>query len=106
MHTPPSSAPSTGSIRQARGSTAALDVLADVLTDASLPEAEYESEQEVIRREFAMGFDDPERSHSELLFKTVFRTHPYGQPVIGHLDIFNQLTTDDVVDLLPGALCP
>lgn len=79
------------------GVTAALDVLADVLTDASLPETEYESEQEVIRREFAMGFDDPDRSHSELLFRTVFRTHPYGQPVIGHLEIFNQLTRDDVL---------
>jgi zinc protease len=79
------------------GITAALDVLADVLTDASLPETEYESEQEVIRREFAMGFDDPDRSHSELLFRTVFRTHPYGEPVIGHLEIFNQLTRDDVV---------
>jgi len=80
------------------GLAAAIDVLADVLTGASLPEGEYESEQEVIRREFAMGFDDPERTHSELLFKTVFRNHPYGQPVIGHLDIFDQLTRDDVLD--------
>ena len=80
------------------GTAAAIDVLADVMTDATLPEDEYESEQEVIRREFAMGFDDPERMHSELLFKTAFRSHPYGQPVIGHLDVFNQLTRQDVLD--------
>jgi len=75
-----------------------IDVLADVMTDATLPEDEYESEQEVIRREFAMGFDDPERMRSELLFKTAFRTHPFGQPVIGHLDVFNSLTRQDVLD--------
>ena len=80
------------------GVDTAIDVLADVMTDAALPEDEYDSEQEVIRREFAMGFDDPERMHSELLFRTAFRTHPYGQPVIGHLDIFNQLTRQDVLD--------
>jgi zinc protease len=80
------------------GVETAIDVLADVMTDAALPEDEYESEQEVIRREFAMGFDDPDRMHSELLFKTAFRTHPFGQPVIGHLDIFNQLTRQDVLD--------
>ncbi|MGI9241528.1 MAG: M16 family metallopeptidase, partial [Verrucomicrobiales bacterium] len=80
------------------GAGVAIDVLADVLTQATLPEDEYESEQEVIRREFAMGNDDPDRTHAELMFRTVFRDHPFGQPVIGHLEIFDQLKRDDVLD--------
>ncbi|MGY8686426.1 MAG: M16 family metallopeptidase, partial [Verrucomicrobiales bacterium] len=64
---------------------------------ATLPEDEYDKEQEVIRREFAMGFDDPDRMSSQLLFATSFQQHPYKHPVIGHLDIFNKLTREDVL---------
>ncbi len=79
------------------GTETCLDVLLDVMTEATLPEDEYEKEQEVIRREFAMGFDDPDRMSSQLLFATAFQQHPYKYPVIGHLDIFNQLTREDVL---------
>jgi zinc protease len=79
------------------GVPVALDVLADVMTKATIPEEEYAKEQEVIRREFAMGFDDPDRMSSELVFSTAFQVHPYGIPVIGHLDVFNTLTRDDVL---------
>jgi zinc protease len=74
-----------------------VDVLADVMLNASIPAEEYEKEMEVIRREFAMGFDDPDRMSSQQMFETSFQTHPYGIPVIGHLDIFNRLTRDDVM---------
>ncbi len=74
-----------------------LDVLMDVVTDATLPEDEYDKEQEVIRREFAMGFDDPGRMSQQLLFANAFQQHPYKHPVIGHLDVFNQLTREDVL---------
>lgn len=79
------------------GTEVCLDVLLDVMTEATLPEDEYEKEQEVIRREFAMGFDDPGRMSSQRLFATAFQSHPYGHPVIGHLDIFNTLTRADVL---------
>ena len=79
------------------GAELCLDVLLDVMTQATLPEDEYEKEREVIRREFAMGFDDPDRMSSQLLFATAFQWHPYRHPVIGHLDIFNELTREDVL---------
>lgn len=79
------------------GTELCLDVLLDVTTEATLPEDEYEKEQEVIRREFAMGFDDPGRMSSQLLFATAFQHHPYRHPVIGHLDVFNTLTRADVL---------
>ena len=33
----------------------------------------------------------------QLLFATAFQRHPYRLPVIGQLDIFNQLTQEDVM---------
>jgi zinc protease len=79
-----------------KGTASALDVLADVVTNATLPADEYAKEQEVIRREFAMGEDDPDRVSSIELFKACYRVHPYQHPVIGHLDLYNKLTRDDV----------
>ena len=65
--------------------------------NSTLPADEFVKEQEVIRREFAMVNDDPDRVNSQQLFATAYREHPYRHPVIGHLDVFNQLTRDDVM---------
>ncbi len=75
----------------------AIDVLADAMMNSTLPKEEYDKEQEVIRREFAMGFDDPDRMAGQLLFATAYQRHPYRLPVIGWLDLFNQLTQEQVV---------
>lgn len=80
-----------------KGVTTALDILSDAVMNSTLPPEEYVKEQEVIRREFAMGQDDPDRMSSLTLFATAFRQHPYRHPVIGHLDIYNRLTRDDVM---------
>ena len=80
------------------GVETALDVLSDAMMNSTLPAEEYAKEQEVIRREFAMGFDDPDRMAGQLLFATAYQRHPYRLPVIGLLDIFNQLTREQVYD--------
>jgi zinc protease len=79
------------------GVTTALDILADSMMNSILPPAEYQKEQEVIRREFAMGMDDPDRMASLLLFSTAYQSHPYRFPVIGELEIYNQLTQEQVM---------
>lgn len=81
----------------ADGASAAVAILADAMVNATLPEDEYTKEQEVIRREFAMGFDDPNRQGSELMLKTVFSESPLRHPVIGYLDVYNKLTREDVL---------
>ncbi|MEI8386293.1 MAG: pitrilysin family protein [Verrucomicrobiota bacterium] len=81
----------------AGGASAAVAILADATMNATLPEKEYTKEQEVIRREFAMGFDDPGRQSSELMLKTVFSESPLRHPVIGYLDVYNKLTREDVL---------
>src|SRR5205823_13398377 len=62
------------------------------------PAREYGEEEEVIRREFAMGMDDPGRMVTRLLFATAYQRHPYRLPVIGLIDIYNQLTHDQVME--------
>src|SRR5205809_3242592 len=75
----------------------ALKVLSDAMMNSTLPQDEYKKEQEVIRREFAMGMDDPDRMVSLLLFGTAYQRHPYRFPVIGELEIYNQLTQEQVM---------
>ena len=94
----------------ARGAGKAVDILADAMMNATLPPEEYAKEQEVIRREFAMGYDNPDRTASLLLFRTAFHTSPFKEPVIGHLDIYNKLTREDVLEYykrryVPNNLC-
>lgn len=74
----------------------ALDVTGDLVFHPVLPEEEFEREKEVIRREIAMGKDEPRRVFSEELFATAFREHPCRHPVIGYLGAFNRLTLADV----------
>ena len=79
------------------GVTTALDILSDAMMNSTLPPEEYQKEQEVIRREFAMGMDDPDRMAGLLLFSTAYQVHPYRFPVIGDIEIYNQLTQEQVM---------
>jgi zinc protease len=88
------------------GTSVALDILSDTMMNSILPQEEYAKEQEVIRREFAMGLDDPDRMAGQLLFATAFQRHPYRLPVIGQLDIFNQLTHEQVMQYYRSRYVP
>ena len=52
------------------GVATALEILSDAMMNSTLPPEEYGKEQEVIRREFAMGMDDPDRMAGQLLLGT------------------------------------
>lgn len=88
------------------GASEAVDILADAMMHSRLPEDEYAKEQEVIRREFAMGFDDPDRVGWKLIMSTVFSESPFQHPVIGYLDVYNQLTRQDVLDYYKARYVP
>jgi zinc protease len=88
------------------GTNVALDILSDAVMNSTLPAEEYAREQEVIRREFAMGMDDPDRMAGQLLFATAFQRHPYRLPVIGQIDVYNQLTRDQVMQYYKARYVP
>jgi zinc protease len=84
----------------------ALTILSDAMINSTLPPEEYTKEQEVIRREFAMGFDDPDRQAGLLLFETAYQRHPYRLPVIGEMEIYNQLTQEQVMQYYKSRYVP
>ncbi len=88
------------------GVSEAVTILADAMMNSTLPEDEYVKEQEVIRREFAMGFDDPGRQSSELMLRTVFSESPFRHPIIGYLDVYNKLKRDDVMEYYKSRYAP
>jgi len=75
----------------------AVDILADCMMNATIPEEELLKEKQVILREMAMNVDDPDRRASRMLWATAYTTHPFRHPVIGYPDIYNRITRDDVI---------
>ncbi len=79
------------------GATVAVDILCDIMQNATLPEDELEKEKQVILREMDMNQDDPGRRSSRRLFETAFSRSPYRYTIIGYPDIFNEVRRDDVL---------
>ena len=80
------------------GTHVAVDILCDIMQNASLPEDELISELDVIRREMDMNHDDPARRSGRGLFETAYLHSPYRYTVIGYPDVFNRITRADVFD--------
>lgn len=78
------------------GARTAIDILCDIMQNASLPPEELAKELDVIRREMDMGQDDPGRRSGRRLFETAYTKSPYRHTVIGYLDIFNELKPEDI----------
>jgi zinc protease len=78
------------------GARVAIDILCDIMQNASLPPDELAKELDVIRREMDMGQDDPGRRSGRRLFETAYTKSPYRNTVIGYLDIFNELKPEDI----------
>lgn len=78
------------------GAKVALDVLCDIMQNATLPPEELAKEQQVILREMDMNTDDPGRRAGRRLFETAYTRSPYRFTVIGYPDIFNELKPEDI----------
>src|SRR5437660_692199 len=78
------------------GARVAIDILCDIMQNATLPPDELAKELDVIRREMDMGQDDPARRSGRRLFETAYTRSPYRFTVTGYPDIFNELKPDDI----------
>jgi zinc protease len=78
------------------GGKVAIDILCDIMQNASLPDGELHKELDVIRREMDMNQDDPGRRSGRRLFETAYTRSPYRFTVIGYPEIFNELKPDDI----------
>jgi zinc protease len=75
----------------------ALDVVADMLFESVIDPEEMAREMDVIRREFDLGYDDPDRTLSHLTFSTAYQQHPFRYPVIGLRRIFDQIDRESLL---------
>jgi len=80
----------------------AVDVLADVVTDATLAPSDVEVERGVVLEEIAMRDDDPEDLLGELFDEALFGTHPLGLPVIGSEHSIRRMDRDTLVEFWRG----
>jgi len=80
------------------GLDVALDILGDIVQNATIPSDELEKEKQVILREMDMNQDDPRLRSGRRLFECAYTRSPYRYTVIGYPDIFNELKREDVLD--------
>jgi predicted Zn-dependent peptidase len=80
----------------------AVQVLADVVTDATLAPPDVEIERGVVLEEIAMRDDDPEDLLGELFDEALFGDHPLGRPVIGSEHSIRRMTRETLHDFWRG----
>jgi len=73
-----------------------LSALVEMVFRPAFPEDEFEKEKDVIRREIAMGLDDPDSVASQLLFRTSYQRDNRRHPVIGHRDLFDAISYEEM----------
>src|SRR4051812_40844276 len=79
------------------GARNAIDILCDIMQNATLPADEMAKEKQVILREMDMNQDDPGRRAGRRLFETAYTRSPYRFTIIGYPDIYNELQAEDIV---------
>jgi zinc protease len=75
-----------------------LKCLTELVFFPLIPESDFESEKDVIRREIDMGLDDPDNASLRLLLTTSFSVDARRHPVIGHRHLFDGIAHSDLTD--------
>ncbi len=72
----------------------AIDLLADMIKNATLSPQDLELEREVILEEIKMYEDDPEDLSQETLLLNIWPGHPLGRPITGTCDSVSGITSE------------
>lgn len=83
-----------------------MDVLSDMLLASTFLPEEFSREQGVILEEINMYEDNPDDLVGEVFNKTMWPSHPYGQPIIGTLDSVGNMSRDQLVAYYRKAYAP
>lgn len=70
----------------------ALNVISQMMGAPLFDPTEIENEKEVVIEEMKMGADSQSNRASKLMFKTAFKKHSYGRPVIGFEKVIREVT--------------
>ncbi len=78
----------------------ALEIIADMLKNSKIDEAELKKELGIILDEMDMYEDDADELVHELLQKEVWKDHPLGYIISGEKEVVQRFTRDDVLDFM------
>ncbi|MBN3038808.1 MAG: insulinase family protein [Candidatus Omnitrophica bacterium] len=73
-----------------------LEVLSDMMVNASFDNNELKKEREVVLKEIRMSYDDPQRFIYRKLWETAYLIHTYKYPILGEEELFKELNRDKV----------
>ena len=73
-----------------------IDILADILTESTLPPEEIERERGVIIQEIGQSIDTPDDLVFDLFADAAHRGHTLGRPILGTVDSVSGFSRDDL----------
>ncbi|RKX70627.1 hypothetical protein DRP53_04320 [candidate division WOR-3 bacterium] len=74
-----------------------VDIILEMMNEATLPEDEFEKEKAVILEEIKSSREDPEDRVFDLLFEVAFKPHPIANPIVGFSESVISLTRDEIL---------
>lgn len=87
-------------------SDVALDTISEMMGFPKFDSSEIDNEREVVIEEIKRSNDSPGRQASRMLFSSVFKSHPYGIPVIGYDKIIRKVSRKTLVDYYQSRYIP
>ena len=90
----------------ARKVNLAIDLVAESMQFATIPEDEYIREMGVVQRELEMGKADRSRVMYQAMKELVFTSHPTRHPIIGYLPVVQSVKREEVIDFYKDRYVP
>ncbi len=84
----------------------AIDLMTDWMQNNLIGDVEFARERQVIQREFQMGQGEPNRILWKLMQQARFKVHPARHPTIGYLEVFLDITRDEIFDFYKRMYVP
>ncbi len=78
-------------------SNVAFNVLSDLFYNSTFDEKEFDRERQVIIEEIRMYDDQPDSVALDALLAQLWSGHPLGRPILGPIDIVQNIQRDDIV---------
>lgn len=84
----------------------ALNNQKEILFNLKISQDELDAEKEIILEEFRQLEDDPFKSATNLVYQSLFRDHPYSNPLIGNPEIIRNLAAETIAALYARYFVP
>ncbi len=84
----------------------AIDVLSDLVTNATFDEEELKKEKEVVLSEISMTKENFEESVFDYAFEEIFKDHPLSKVILGTEESVNSITKEDLIKTYKESYIP